>query len=151
VQDQPLVQWLIGHLPEGGTTYRSPGWDCEDTSPLLGRFFDSVAALPFNRFDHRDLSLELLDTGTGDPLRWSAARIEQALTGLPFYDDHTPLASVLDVPDPLRAFIPFAHAQSGIRQELTSLALVAIDQMGPDFRREALRKAKYWDFEDEAS
>ena len=143
---RPLVQWLIGHLPQGGTAYQSPGW--EDTSPLVDRFFDSVAALPFNRFDHRELLLELLDTGTGDPLRWSAARIEQALTGLPFYDDHIPLEVALDAPDLLRAFIPYAHAQSGIRDELTSGTLAMVDALRSSYKREVLRQAKFWDLDD---
>jgi hypothetical protein len=41
------------------------------------------------------------------------------------------LQSVLDVPELLRAYIPFAHAQSGIRDELTAEALAVIDEMSP--------------------
>jgi hypothetical protein len=141
-----LVAWLIGQLPEGGAKYSRPEWDSEPISTLLERFFVSVSGKPFNNFDDRELLLELLDTGTGDPLRWSVARIEQALNGTACYEDRLPLESVLDVPDLLRAFIPFAHAQSGIREELNAEALAAIDQLGPGFRREVLHNAKGWGY-----
>jgi hypothetical protein len=42
---------------------------------------------------------------------------------------------VLDVPELLRAFVPFAHAQSGIRDELTAEALAVIDEMSPGHER----------------
>jgi hypothetical protein len=143
---RPLVQWLIGHLPQGGTAYQSPGW--EDTPALVDRFFSSVAALPFNRFDHRELLLELFDTGTGDPLRWSAARVEQAIGGTLYGMDRFPLEVALDAPDLLRAFIPYAHAQSGIRDELTSGTLAMVDALRSSYKREVLREAKFWDLDD---
>jgi hypothetical protein len=34
-----------------------------------------------------------------------------------------------------RAFVPFAHAQSGIRDELTAEALAVIDEMSPGHKR----------------
>jgi hypothetical protein len=46
---------------------------------LCDQFFASRAGAPFDDYDHRELLDELLETGTGDPLRWSATRIEQAL------------------------------------------------------------------------
>jgi len=49
--------------------------------------------------------------------------------------EHVSLASVLDVPELLRAFVPFAHAKSGIREELTDEALTVIDEMGPGRKR----------------
>jgi hypothetical protein len=51
-------------------------------------------------------------------------------------------------PDLLRAFIPFAHAQSGIREELTSRTLAAIDALRTSYKREVLREADYWWLDD---
>ena len=51
---------------------------------------------------------------------------------------------MLEVPELLRAFIPFAHAQSGIREELTSEALAVIDEMAPAYKQAVLDKAEYW-------
>jgi len=63
---------------------------------------------------------------------------------LPFYDADLQLESLLEGTELLRAFVPFAHAQSGIREELTAEALAVIDQMGPAYKEEVLAKAEYW-------
>ncbi|GAH37055.1 unnamed protein product, partial [marine sediment metagenome] len=55
---------------------------------------------------------------------------------------------VLDAPDLLRAFIPFAHAQSGIRDELTSRTLAVIDALRSSYKRDVLRRANYWGLDD---
>lgn len=142
-----LVQWLVGHLPEGGER-RSPAGDWESNEELCDEFFASDSAAQFTDFGHRDLLLELFDTGTGDPLRWSAARVERAIGNTTYLDDHIPLEVALDAPDLLRAFIPFAHAQSRIRDELTSRTLAVVDALRSSYKREVLREAKFWDLDD---
>jgi hypothetical protein len=127
---RPLVRWLIGHMPEGGQKYE-PSWEWESTEELRDQFFASPEGAPFDDYDHRELLSRLLDTG--DPLRWSAARMAQVFAGS--LDENASLRSVLDVPDLLRAFVPFAHAQSGIRDELTAEALAVIDEMSPGHER----------------
>ena len=59
-----------------------------------------------------------------------------------------PLEVALDAPDLLRAFIPYAHAQSGIRDELTSRAIAVVDELRSSYKREVLRQANHWDFDD---
>jgi hypothetical protein len=54
------------------------------------------------------------------------------------------LEVALDAPDLLRAFVPYAHAHSGIREELTSRTLAMVDALRLSYRREVLRQAKYW-------
>ena len=146
---KPLLRWLIGHLPEGGRCYERPCDDWWTTSRLLDAFFASPRGRPFNRFGHDELIGELMETGSGDPLRWSAARIERALGGLSYPDDHMSVDCLLDVPDLLRAFIPVAHALSGIRQQLTARALETIDRTEPAFRQRILADAKRWDDEED--
>ena len=51
---------------------------------------------------------------------------------------------LLDAPDLLRAFVPVAHALSGIR-ELTARALDMIGEMEPVFQRRILAEVKRWD------
>jgi hypothetical protein len=142
-----LVQWVVGRLPEGGEG-RSPAGDWEFSEELCNRFFATESAAPFTDSSHRELLLELFECGTGDPLRWSAARVEQAIGGTPFGDDSIPLEVALDAPDLLRAFIPYAHAQSGIRDELTSRTLAMVDALRSSYKREVLRQAKYWGLDD---
>lgn len=81
-------------------------------------------------------------------MRWSAARVEHAIGGTPYLEDHIPLEVMLDAPDLLRAFIPYAHAQSGIRDELTSRTLATLDTLRSGYKREVLKEAKYWDLDD---
>ena len=97
---------------------------------------------------HRELLLELVETGSGDPLRWSAARIQEAI-GRPHYNDYgLSLEVALDAPDLLRVFIPYAHAQSGIRDELTSRVIAVVDELRSNYKRAVLRQANHWDFGD---
>jgi hypothetical protein len=142
-----LVQWLVGRLPEGGE-HRSRTGEWESYEELCDRFFATGSAAPFTDSSHRELLLELFETGTGDPLRWSAARVEQALGGTPYSEDSIPLEVVLDAPNLLRAFVPYAHAQSGIRDELTSRTLAVVDALRSSYKREVLRHAKHWGLDD---
>jgi hypothetical protein len=115
---------------------------------LCDRFFGTTSAAPFTNSGHRELLLELFDTGSGDPLRWSAARVERAIGGMSYSDDSIPVEVALDAPDLLRALIPYAHAQSGIRDELTSRTLAMVDALRSSYKREVLRQHKYWYLDD---
>jgi hypothetical protein len=120
----------------------------EPIKELCDRFFATGSAAPFTDSSHRELLLELFETGTGDPLRWSASRVERALGGTPYIDYSIPLEVALDAPDLLRAFVPFAHAQIGIRGELTSRTLAMVDALRSSYKLEVLRQAKYWGLDD---
>lgn len=143
---RPLVQWLVQRLPEGGT-HRSRAVDWKATEELCDAFFATDAAAPFTDHSHRDLLLELLDDDR-DPSRWSAARVEGAIGGTQYFDDWIPLEVALDAPDLLRAFIPFAHAQSGIRDELTSQTVAVLDELRSSYKREMLSQAEYLGLDD---
>lgn len=136
-----LVQWLVHRLPEGGVR-RPSAWEFEPAEDVCEKFFASGAAAPFTAVNHEELLLELCETGSGDPLRWSAARVEHAIGRPVFTSDVIPVEVVLDAPDLLRAFIPFVHAQSGIGDEVTSRTLAVIDDMRLGYRREVLREVE---------
>jgi hypothetical protein len=135
-----LVRWLVERLPEGGE-HRSPVMDWRRATELCNGFFATDSAAPFTDASHRELLLELFETGSGDPSRWSVARVKQALAGSHYDAGFIALEVALDAPDLLRAFIPYAHAQSGIRDEPTSGALVAIDALRSCYKRDVLRQA----------
>lgn len=117
---RPLLRWIVRHMPEGGATYEAPEWDSDELSDA---FFASEHGAAFDRSEYGDL-LRALFVAARDPLRWSVPRVERALDA----EDDNPLAAV-GAPELLRAFIPFAHVQSGVRDELTAEALAAIDDM----------------------
>ena len=121
---RPLLHWLTHRLPAGGTPYQSPEWDSGDLSELCDEFFASEHGGRFTRRKHGVLLEGLLSEG--DPLRWSVPKIEHLFRhGLD--DSDEPLAVILETPQLLKNFIPFAHARSGIRDALTAEALAAID------------------------
>lgn len=144
---RPLVRWLANRLPEGGER-RSPAGDWESNENLRNTFFATSSAAPFTEAGHREMLLDLFESGNGDPLRWSEARVERAISVMSYFGDRFPLEVALDAPDLLRAFIPFAHAQSGIRDELTSRTLAAIDELRSNYKRDVLKNADYWWLDD---
>jgi hypothetical protein len=142
-----LVRWLVDRLPEGGE-HRSPVGESESNEKLCSTFFATSSGAPFTEPGHREMLLQLFESGTGDPLRWSGVRVERAIGDLQYLEKSLPLEVVLDAPDLLRAFVPFAHAQSGIREELTTRTLAAIDALRTSYKREVLREADYWWLDD---
>ncbi|WP_193561241.1 hypothetical protein [Mycolicibacterium hodleri] len=142
---RPLVQWLIRLMPLDSSPIHVSQRDSVQPGALLDRFFTSPMGVPFDDVHHREL-LELgIDEGTGDPLRWSAARLRQLLSMAVAHHDDIPLAQQLDLPELLRSFVPFAHAESGIRQELTAEALAAIDHVADDYRAIVVEEAERLD------
>jgi len=137
-----LIQWLLQRLPEGGERRSSPtDWDVVEE--LCDGFFATESAAPFTDFGHRELLPKLLETGSGDALRWSVERVEAVLCRRPYSTYASiPLEVSLDTPDLLHAFIPYAHAQSGIRDELTLQVLRVINQLRSVYKRDVLRESR---------
>lgn len=81
-----LVGWLVGRLPEGGER-RSPAMDWQEIEELCDASFATDSAAQFTDPSHRELLLELLEDDR-DPLRWSATRVEQAISDPRYYDDY---------------------------------------------------------------
>ncbi|WP_162938597.1 hypothetical protein [Mycobacterium kyogaense] len=148
-QCRPLVEWLVSCMPDGGDGYAPPDWDHTDLLELQREFFASPAGKAFDGWSRCVQMENLLDSGNGDPLRWSAARIAEALDGSAYFDDYSILEIALSTPDLLRAYIPFAHARSGVREGLTAEALAAVDRHAPRFRREVIAEAKKWGYFDD--
>ena len=147
-EGRPLVAWLIPHLPGGGSMTKPAEPDEQTLSELLDAFFASPSGAPFRDDAYRDLLTEFIDTGSGDPQRWSSTRLWHALRR-PTYDEHVPLEVAVDAPALLRSFVPFAHSRSGIRQLLTDDAIATIGEMSLEYRRCILDDAtRYADDED---
>ncbi|HVE63022.1 MAG TPA: DUF6398 domain-containing protein [Mycobacteriales bacterium] len=136
---RPLVEWATAMLPAGGTGYQRPNWDDDARAALIERFLAAPSGAGFDDADHRGLLDSLLwfgtDYGPGDPLRWSPVAVEILL------GDWIPRKIVAEVPflvkapDLLRAFIRFSHHERGIRPELTTRTLGAVDECEPEYQR----------------
>lgn len=135
---RPLVEWMVGLLPDGGRGYERPEWSDADRQELTERFFASDVGAPHDDPDHRGLLDSILwfgcDYGPGDPLRWSPTAVEILL------DDWIPRKIVADAaylskaPAVLRAFIRFCHAERGIPTYLTEQTVDAVDRCEPEYQ-----------------
>ncbi len=129
---RPLLQWLTRLMPEG--VFEQALSHRDSSEDVRHRFFASLVGMPFDDVEHHELLDLCIEEGTGDPLRWSAPRLRQLLDAALVYDDVISVQAQQDVPEMLRAYVPFAHAESGIRPELTAGALTAIDDAADDYR-----------------
>jgi len=135
---RPLVEWLLRTMPAGGRAADRPEWSEKDRRELVDDFFSSPYAM-LDDADARDLLDTVLwfgtDYGPGDPLRWSPVNVEILLA------DWLPRKVVADVeylakvPDVLQAFVRYCHNRRGIRAELTTQVLAAVDQWEADYQR----------------
>lgn len=137
-----LVRWMTRLMPAGGTDFLVRQWTVARTAEFCDRFLRSPAGMPFDDPQHRGALLRCAQAGTGDPSRWSEARLTRLLDSTLSADDTVPAQVRLDVPDMLRAFVPFAHAESGIRDELTAEALAAIDGSAEQYRDSVLNRPR---------
>ncbi len=142
---RPLLEWAAAMLPPGGTGYQRPEWDDTALAVLTADFLTSPFGAGLDDADHRSLLEALLwfgtDYGPGDPLRWSPTTVKILLGDwLPrkILGDAAYLAKA---PDLLRAFIGFCHHERGIRAELTTQTLDAVDEHEPDYQR-VIRSAR---------
>lgn len=136
---RPLVEWVTRQLPSGGQGHVRPAFDEDDQAALVERFLGSRFGCDHDHDDGRSLLHSLLwygcDYGTGDPLTWSTTEVELLLA------DWIPRKIIADAeylsgaPDLLRDLIRFGHAQRGVRDELTTEALEAVDTFEPEYQR----------------
>ncbi len=134
-----LVEWITRGLPEDGTGYQRPQWDSAALARLTDRFFASPYGARLDDPDHRGLLESLLwygtDYGPGDPLRWSPVKVEILLDDWIPRKIVAPAEYLAKAPDLLRAFIRFAHAEIGLRSDLTDETLAAIDDWEPHYQQ----------------
>ena len=135
---RPMVEWAARLLPPGGRGYVRPEWDERAKEALTEAFFASPMGKGLRNPHARDLFEPILwfatDYGPGDPLRWSEVAVEILLTDWVPRKIAAPPAFLRGLPDVLRAFIAYAHAERGIRRELTAETLEAVDRCEPEYQ-----------------
>ena len=132
---RPLVEWVVRHMPEGGTGYVRPEWTEEDREALVDRFLASDFLTVDDVEAAEDLAHVFVwfacDYGPGDPLRWSQVSVEILLTDFLDRKAILPDETMQLGPEVLRGFVRFAHAERGIRRELTAETLTSLEQYAP--------------------
>lgn len=136
---RPLVEWVIGMLPAGGTGYRRPRWGPERLRKLTERFLASPFGIGLDDAGHRGLLESLLlfgtDYGPGDPLRWSPVAVEILLVDWIPRKIAADATDLTKAPNLLRAFIRFCHHERGVRSGLTTDTLAAVDVCEPGYQQ----------------
>jgi hypothetical protein len=132
-----LVEWVTRAMPSGGTGYQQHRWYETDLDYLAQSFFLSRYGVPLDDGEHRSLLDAMLwcstDYGIGGPMKWSPVKVELLLVdGLPRKLLGSPAQLAL-APNLLKAFIQFAHADSGVRADLTAETLRAVDRWAPTY------------------
>ena len=132
---RPMVEWLLRHLPAGGTGYVRPVWSEDDRQRLLDEFIDSEFGIVtgLSRGQVRDLANPLVwfgcDYGPGDPLRWSAVSVEIVLAD--WYARKVfglSMAEYRRLPDVLAGFVRFAHQRQRVPVDLTAGTLASVER-----------------------
>ena len=140
---RPLLEWILRSMPAGGSGFDRPEWPEGETERLTDRFLASPYGHGFTTSEDGSTVDDLLwyrtGYGYGDPLRWSGAAVEILL--LDWYPRKIVAEPelLLRMPDVLRAFIRFAHAESGLDESLTADTLRAVDAFEPEYR-DAIRR-----------
>lgn len=135
---RPLLNWLLRHLPAGGTAFVRPAWSGADKESLLERFLGDQSGAALNRSHDRSIVDDLLwyrtDYGYGDPLRWSPTAVEILL--LDWYPRKIVVGQpyLRRMPAVLRAFVSFAHREAGLTAEQTEMTLAVIDALEDEYR-----------------
>jgi hypothetical protein len=137
---RPLVEWVLRHLPAGGTGYERADWSQEARDEVIEDFLASPYAAGLPEDDARDLAHVMVwfacDYGPGDPLRWSTVSVEIFLTDFLVRKTMFAQRTLRRGPKVLEAFVRFAHDRRGIRRELTADTLDGIERHAPEFRRQ---------------
>lgn len=133
-----IVEWVASLLPQGGTGYVFPEWSDRQLDELRDRFLASSFATGLsadaglgNLVD--DLLFFASSYGPGDPLRWSPVSVEIVLADWFPRKIVAPVAHLRRLPDVLRGFIRFAHAERGIPPARTAETLQAVRVWEPEF------------------
>lgn len=137
---RPLVQWVAGQLPAGGTVPEPDEWSEQAREGLVDLFLETPhgAIEGLTPDQVRGLVANLVwfacDYGPGDPLRWSPVSVEIVLADWYPRKVFAPGDDELRrLPDVLRGFVSFCHERTDVRKDLTAETLGAVDEWTPAY------------------
>lgn len=133
---QPLLEWLMRQLPDGGPGFEGRLASEESVDDLARRFITSAYTEGI-RNEAENLTPVLLDLavnyGTGDPRQWGSLLIERILLDLvPRKVLYRP-EELQALPDVLDALVCFTHSELGIDPEVTAKTRAVIVKLTPQY------------------
>ena|GEM_PF-380215 len=136
---RPLVEWLVRQLPEGAALPEPRLWSEQERDELAEQFLASPFGAAHRDDDARELLSTLLwyacDYGPDDPLVWSPLRVEILLLDWLPRKVVASASYLAGAPAVLRDLVRFGHDRRGLRPELTTQALAAVDELDPDYQQ----------------
>lgn len=134
-----LIEWILRLAPTGGVGYQPQTWTEDERTALAARFFASLYARQLktrDRGDHAFLLDEVIAYGaehaTGDPLHMSPVTVEMIM--MTFADSViAPIDTMAKLPELLRAYVAFSHAEQELEGDLTEETLTAVDRWEPRY------------------
>lgn len=141
---QPLVEWIVRMLPDGGQGPVIREWSEEELDAIAQEFLSSPFAQDLTDPDYADLLDSILWFASGwsgtDPYRWSPVRVEILMA------DWFPRKVMAEVeflsklPALLRAYIRYCQNRVAIPMSRRQETLDAIDEWEPRYQQ-AIRSA----------
>lgn len=133
---QPLLRWALRLLPAGGRAPEPREWSEEELAAIEQAFLASAHGKALEPADE-SLVEPIVWYGTGyghgDPYRWGGPRVEILLVDWFPRKVVAPYEELVRLPDVLRAFIRWAHGESGIAERRTDETLAVIDEYERDY------------------
>jgi hypothetical protein len=134
---EPLLAWLLGMMPAGGSGYPFVELQESELVALAEDFFNSQWGKPLDTAGNRVLIDAFLDfssgSANGDALRWSAVSVEMLLMAWLPRTRSGDIHLFDEVPNTLRALIRYSHSERGIAPELTAETVAAVALWEPQF------------------
>jgi hypothetical protein len=133
---RPLIEWMLTLLPAGGVGEVLRELSEDDLDEIAQRFLASPFGPAWTSYGFLPLVDEIVAAGSGngigDPLVWSPDNVRTLLDpDMWSLDRLTP--NLERAPELLRDLIRFGHAERGLRPELTTAALAAVDAVATPF------------------
>ncbi|MCM3659388.1 hypothetical protein M3148_00020 [Georgenia satyanarayanai] len=136
---RPLVEWIAGLLPAGGTGFAHTEWTDEELSQIVVQLMGSEEGAALSGRDDAEIARDLVwftaDYSGGDPLRWSFLNVQRLLTDWYPRKVHAPRTYLRRMPVVLRAMVCYAHRTKEVPSHLTEQTLEAIDASEPVYRK----------------
>jgi hypothetical protein len=135
-ESRPLVEWMISLLPAGGEDDVLQELSEDELEEIAELFLASPFGPAWAHHELRPLVDEVVAAGSangiGDSLVWSPFNVAKLLDPRLWHlDRDTP--SLDRAPELLRDLIRYGHAERGLRPELTTAALDAVDAAAGPF------------------
>lgn len=135
-QSRALIEWVLRMLPAGGEDFTRVELTRDQEEAVVEDFLQSSWADSFRDDPDTGWLTSILigyHQGHNDPLLWSGKAVELFLCSYAPHKIMSNRATLIKLPDLMRAFISYAHQVRKVASGVTEDALHALVEFTPDF------------------